>query len=97
MLRRIEALGYRCFRHVEVELDDFQILVGPNAAGKSTLLDAVGFLGEFVTMGLQEAVRKRTSNFQDLVWNRPDHDLGFEIAVEVDLSDERNLDPCFYS
>lgn len=93
MLRRIEALGYRCFRHVEVELDDFQILVGPNAAGKSTLLDAVGFLGEFVTRGLQEAVRKRTSNFQDLVWNRPDHDLGFEIAVEVDLSEEMKPKP----
>lgn len=89
MLRRIEALGYRCLRQVEVELDEFQILVGPNAAGKSTLLDAVAFLGEFVTMGLQDAVRKRTSNFQDLVWNRPDHDLGCEIAVEVDLSDER--------
>lgn len=88
MLRRIEALGYRCLRHVEVELDDFQILVGPNAAGKSTLLDAVVFLGDFVTLGLRDAVRRRTSNFQDLVWNRPDEDLGFEIAVELDLPDE---------
>lgn len=93
MLRRIEALGYRCLRQVEVELDDFQILVGPNAAGKSTLLDAVAFLGELVTMGLQEAVRKRTNNFQDLVWNRPADDLGFEIAVEVDLADELKPNP----
>ena len=85
MLRRIETLGYRCLRHVEVELDDFQILVGPNAAGKSTLLDAVVFLGEFITDGILPPVRRRTSNFQDLVWNRPAEDLGFEIAIEMDL------------
>lgn len=88
MLRRIEALGYRCFRHVEVELDDFQILVGPNAAGKSTLLDAILFLGEFVTDGLDIPIRKRTGVFRDLVWNRPVENPTLEIAVEVELPTE---------
>ncbi len=88
MIRRIEALRYRRLRHVEVELDDFQVLVGPNAGGKSTLLDAVVFLGELVNLGPREAVKRRTSNFRDLVWNRPDDDLAFEIAVEVQLPDE---------
>lgn len=87
MLRRIEALGYRCLRHVEVELDDFQILVGPNAAGKSTLLDAIVFLGEFITDGLNFPVERRSGVFRDLVWNRPVENPRFEIAVEVELPD----------
>ena len=39
MIRRIQALNFRCLRYVDVELDRFHILVGPNASGKSTLFD----------------------------------------------------------
>ncbi len=87
MIRRIQALNYRCLRHVDVALDPFHVLVGPNASGKSTLFDVVAFLGDMVRDGLEAAVEKRTGNFQDLVWGRPKDDLGFELAVEFDISD----------
>ena len=85
MISRIQALNYRCLRHVDVHLDSFHILVGPNASGKSTLLDVIGFLSDLVRGGLVEAMEKRTQNFQDLVWNRPKRDMGFELAVEFDV------------
>lgn len=85
MIRRIEARNYRCLRHVEVELDRFQLAVGPNASGKSTLFDAVSFLGDVIGRGLQQAVSKRTQNLQDLVWSRPSRNLRFELAVELDV------------
>ena len=85
MIRRVQALNYRCLRHVDVELDRFHVLVGPNASGKSTLFDAIGFLGDLVSTGLDAAVERRTSNFQDLVWSRPRDRLGFELAVEFDI------------
>ena len=84
MIRRIQALNYRCLRHVDVTLDRFHLLVGPNASGKSTLFDVIAFLGDLVSDGLETAVAKRTSNFQDLVWGRP-KDRGFELAVEFDI------------
>ncbi len=87
MIRRIQALNYRCLRHVDVALDSFHVLVGPNASGKSTLFDVVAFLGDMVREGLEAAVEKRTRNFQDLVWDRPREGLGFELAVEFDISD----------
>ena len=62
-----------------------KILTGPNASGKSTLLDVVSFLSDLVRDGLVEAVEKRTRNFQDLVWDRPKGDMGFELAVEIEL------------
>ena len=85
MIRRIQALNYRCLHHVDVALDRFHVLVGPNAAGKSTLFDVVAFLSDFVSDGLGAAVEKRTRNFQDLVWGRPKTGLGFQLAVEFAL------------
>ena len=85
MIRRFQALGYRCLRDVDVELDEFQVLVGAGGSGKSTLFDALTFVGDLVEDGTFEATRKRTANFQDLVWNRPDRDLGFELALEVGI------------
>ena len=85
MIRRIQALNYRCLRYVDVRLDRFHVLVGPNASGKSTLLDVVTFLGDMLSSGLESAVEKRTRNFQDLVWGRPRKKLGFELAVEFEI------------
>ena len=82
MIRRIQAFNYRCLHHVDVTLDRFHVLVGPNAAGKSTLFDVIAFLSDFVSDGLGAAVEKRTRNFQDLVWGRPKTGLGFQLAVE---------------
>lgn len=87
MIRRIQALNYRCLHHVDVALDSFHVLVGPNASGKSTLFDVVAFLGDMVRDGLEAAIEKRTRNFQDLVWGRPDENPGFELAVEFDIAD----------
>ena len=85
MIRRIQALHFRCLRYVDVSLDRFHVLVGPNASGKSTLFDVVAFLGDLMRDGLDAAVGKRTRNFQDLVWERPKDNPGFELAVEFDV------------
>lgn len=87
MIRRIQARNFCCLRFADVSLDRFHVLVGPNASGKSTLLDVISFLGDMVSEGLEAAVEKRTQNFQDLVWRRPKKDLGFELAVEFDIPD----------
>jgi predicted ATPase len=85
MIRRIQALNFRCLRYVDLGLDRFHVLIGPNASGKSTLFDAIAFLGDLVRDGLEAAVGKRTANFQDLVWDRPGGRIGFELAIEVDV------------
>lgn len=85
VIRRIQALRYRCLRYVDLDLDRFHVLIGPNASGKSTLFDVVSFVSDLVRDGLESAVERRTQNFQDMVWNRPDHEPGFELAVEFDI------------
>ncbi len=84
MFRRVEALGYRCLRYVNQPLSDFQVLIGPNASGKTTFIDVIGFLGDLVSGGPEKALSEpRTNNFQDLVWGRSGN--RFELAVELEI------------
>jgi len=81
MISLIEALNYRCLRYIRQPLGPFHVLVGANASGKSTFLDAIVFLHDLVANGVDEAVASRSSNFYDLVWQQAGN--GFELAVEV--------------
>lgn len=58
---RIYAENWRNFTRVEVDLQRRAFLVGPNASGKSNLLDVFRFLHDIVSVGggFQEAVEKR--------------------------------------
>lgn len=87
MISRIQALRYRCLRYVDQAVDPFQLLVGPNATGKSTFLDVVAFMGDMITNGLENAIRDRSNNPQDLLWKQKGSE--FELAVEVAIP--RNL------
>src|SRR5947209_5198533 len=83
MISLIEALGYRSLRFIRQPVGPFHVLIGPNASGKTTFLDVVSFLGRVVSDGVEDAVRERTENFADLLWNRVGH--GFELAIELHL------------
>lgn len=83
MITLIEALNYRCLRYVSRPLEPFQVLVGPNASGKTTFLDVVGFLQDLVSEGLHTALLNRTSNPQELLFRR-EGDI-FELAVEMQV------------
>lgn len=87
MIRRIEALRYRCLRDVLQETNSFHVLVGPNGSGKSTFLDVVSLLGDLLREGLDRAVVQRSPNITDLIF-KGSADT-FELAVELDIPPER--------
>lgn len=89
MIRLIEALHFRCLRYVHQPLEAFQVLVGPNASGKTTFLDVVGFLGRLVSDGLEAAIDERTQNFRDLVWAQEGKQ--FELALEAAIPEDRKV------
>ncbi len=86
MITLVEALNFRCLRHISRPMDEFHVLVGPNASGKTTFLDVVAFLGDLVSGGIEKAVGERTANFQDLTWRREGE--RFELAVEARIPEE---------
>ncbi len=84
IISRLRLSNWRNFRSVDVGLTNRVFVVGPNASGKSNLLEAVRFLRDIAKPGggLQWAVQQRhgLSKIRCLS-ARKDHDV--EIAVEL--------------
>lgn len=87
MIRLIEALNYRCLRYVRQPLEDFQILIGPNASGKTTLLDVVAFLSDLLSKSLDDAITDRSTDICDLFFFRQGE--RFQMSVELEVPEER--------
>lgn len=83
MITQIETLNYRSLRYIRQPLASFQVLIGPNASGKSTFLDVVAFLADVVREkeGVSGAVGVRAPDMRDLTWLRRGE--MFELAVEA--------------
>ncbi len=83
MIRLIEAKNYRCLKSVSQELRNFQILVGPNASGKTTFLDVVSFMSDIVSNGIDYAISQRSTNYEELTFANGGGAI--ELAIEVNL------------
>jgi hypothetical protein len=89
MIKRIEALFYKGFKYIDVPLIPYNTLVGPNASGKSSLIDILLFVKDVLNAGPVNAVQKRSSGLPDLIWNQQRD--AFELAIEFHIPKERNL------
>ncbi len=92
-LTRLQLTNWRNFRDAEVRLSTRAFFVGPNASGKSNLLDAVRFLADLVRPvggGLRAAVDERgsVSAIRCLSARRTPY---VEIQADVGTDDDPNL------
>lgn len=55
MITQIEIDGFKTFLDFKVELAPFQVLVGPNASGKSNLFDALYLLSQLAEVDIRSA------------------------------------------
>ena len=58
-ITRIRAKNYRSIRELDLELGPLTVLVGPNASGKSNVLDVLRFLRDMFYHDLDTAVSRR--------------------------------------
>ena len=93
IVSHIAVKNWRNFRVVDVDLRERQFIVGPNASGKSNLLDVFRFLRDIAKPeggGLQKAVKDRggISKSRSLAARRDP-----EIAIEIHLADASGEPP----
>lgn len=81
MITLVRVRNYRNLRDVRVPLREFQLLVGKNASGKSTLMDVIAFMSDFVSVGLEKTVERRSPDPRALVYRQCGD--GFELAIEA--------------
>ena len=78
MIVGITIRNFRSIREVvNLPLGRFHVLVGPNASGKSTFLDALHFVRDCLDVGPLKAVEKRgVPDFDDLTFDYDPEELG---------------------
>lgn len=79
-IERVRLSNYKSIGECDVPLGPLNFLVGPNGSGKSNFLDALAFIADALTNGLDHAVRSRGS-FRDVA-HRSDMEVGFGIRIE---------------
>lgn len=86
MIRRLTVSNFRSLgEDVAIDLDRLTVLVGPNASGKSSVLDALQFLGDAVTTGLAAAMSER-GGFNAFARGEPGRPgRPRDVAIRVDL------------
>ncbi len=83
IVSRLTLKNWRNFQSVDVTLGERVFLAGPNASGKSNLLDVFRFLRDIAANGLQKAVRDRggVSKIRCLSARRhPDIEIGIQFS-----------------
>ena len=55
-ISKIRIANFKSFADQTVELNDFNLLVGANASGKSNFVQAFKFLRDIASHGLEEAI-----------------------------------------
>ena len=80
--------NWRTFKHLELDIGDRLIVVGPNASGKSSLLDSIQFPRDLALPdgGLQAAIRARGRPNRVQCLYSPDFNEGL-VEISVTLGD----------
>ena len=85
-ITRVILKNYKSIVSCDVELQPLTILVGPNGSGKSNFLDALSFVKDALTVGLERAIRNRGNLDRILSAARPPDESWFSIHLEFQLS-----------
>ena len=89
LISKLKLQNWRNFRKMEVDLRERVFVIGPNASGKSNLLDVFRFLRDVAQPkggGLQRAVAARggMTKLRCLLARRDP-----EVLIEVELAEDR--------
>ena len=91
-LMTLKAKNFRSLRDESIDLRDFNLFIGANASGKSTILDALRFLQEGVQARDFETPVFSRGGILNLAWKGEEaHQIDIEVTVQ------ENEDPCIWS
>src|SRR4051812_36670428 len=89
-ITRVILKNYKSIVHCDVELQPLTLLVGPNGSGKSNFLDALRFVQEALTVGLEQAIRNRGNILRILSMACPPNESSFSIDLRFRLADGKD-------
>ncbi|WP_437571277.1 AAA family ATPase [Sorangium sp. So ce542] len=88
MITRLEVDGFKSLREFSVDFEPFTVLVGPNSAGKSNILDALALLSRLAARPIEEAFKQgRGRSIDQFTRRRGEAGQAIRFAVELLLPD----------
>ena len=87
---RIKKLGisnFKSFKDVSVELEDFNILIGANASGKTNLVQIFKFLKDLTNFGIENAISMH-GGIDYFLNTKLGTSRDFELEVTIDVHEE---------
>jgi predicted ATPase len=82
-IKQLSIRGFRSLKDVTWEPGDLNVLIGPNASGKSNLLSALQLLQIAATENLDDAIVE-LGGVGSLIWNNdPFGQVGWELALRI--------------
>jgi predicted ATPase len=90
-LKRLEIHNYKSLRNVVIEPAPLTVFVGPNAAGKSNLADALDFLSEVYRWNLEGAVKKK-GGYENICFRQGERSaetIRFRVVLESEKKSRR--------
>ena len=91
-ITRVWARNFRSIADVSFDLDPLTILVGPNASGKSNLLDILRFIKDALRFDLEEAVSSRNGMEGVVRHEVGDGDSDIEMGIAANMRSLRAAD-----
>ena len=55
-IEKIEVENFKCFDHIKLELNNFNVIIGKNASGKSNIINIIKFIKDMLMNGIDEAI-----------------------------------------
>ncbi len=86
-IRRLKVSNFRSFNELDVELGDFNVLIGANASGKSNFVEIFRFLRDIRKEGLRDAISLQGGSryIQNLR-------IGTAEPLSMDISDVQDIE-----
>ena len=90
-ISKIRIANFKSFADQTVELNDFNLLVGANASGKSNFVQAFKFLSDIATHGLEEAISLQggVEYLRNVIIGNA-QPVSFHLAIQDDSLSTRN-------
>lgn len=89
--KRIRASNFKSFKNLEISLDKFNAIIGPNASGKSNFLGIIRFFRDIFLFNLENALSLQGSinSLKNIALNQKEIEM--EITLGVDEPIQSNM------
>jgi len=55
-IKTIKARNYKSFKDIEINLSNFNVIIGSNSSGKSNFLSILQFFRDIINSGIENAI-----------------------------------------